>query len=266
LRIGLIGAGSVGGLIVDSAVPDKAQDGWSLEATCSLYQKAAAQLGTVGSGNHYVDLFTDEDDRVWIGVHFGSRGFGHGVVTWFLKAAGAKDGMDVEPCVLDVNSDLGAQYLLAMSLAGAYAYAGRDWVCDRVAKILGAEIVEVIHNYHNFAWHEKHGDEMFWVVRKGATPAFPGEKGFVDGSMGEQSVILEGVENEDAKYSLYSTVHGAGRSMGRKEATGVYDRKTGECKREGRVTQAMMRSWIDRSGIGLRGGGLDESTDCYGWS
>jgi tRNA-splicing ligase RtcB len=105
-----------------------------------------------------------------------------------------------------VNSDLGAQYLLAMSLAGAYAYAGRDWVCDRVAKILGAEIVEVIHNYHNFAWHEKHGDEMFWVVRKGATPAFPGEKGFVDGSMGEQSVILEGVENEDAKYSLYSTV------------------------------------------------------------
>jgi len=251
---------------VDSAVLDKAQHGWSLEATCSLYQKAAAQLGTVGSGNHYVDLFTDEDDRVWMGVHFGSRGFGHGVATWFLKAAGAKDGMDVEPCVLDVNSDLGAQYLLAMSLAGAYAYAGRDWVCDRVAKILGAEIVEVIHNYHNFAWHEKHGDEMFWVVRKGATPAFPGEKGFVDGSMGEQSVILEGVENEDAKYSLYSTVHGTGRSMGRKEATGVYDRKTGECKREGRVTQAMMRSWIDRSGIGLRGGGLDESTDCYGWS
>jgi hypothetical protein len=116
---------------VDSTVLDKAQDGWSLEATRPLYQKAAAQLGTVGSGNHYVDLFTDEDDRVWIGVHFGSRGFGHGVATWFLNAAGAKDGMDVEPCVLDVNSDLGAQYLRAMSLAGAYAYAGRDWVCDR---------------------------------------------------------------------------------------------------------------------------------------
>jgi tRNA-splicing ligase RtcB len=171
--------------------------------------------------------------------------------------------MDVEPCVLDVNSDLGAQYLLAMSLAGAYAYAGRDWVCDRVAKILGAEIVEVIHNHHNFAWHEKHGDEMYWVVRKGATPAFPGQVGFVGGSMGEQSVILEGVENENAKYSLYSTVHGAGRAMGRKEATGVFDRKTGECKREGKVTNAMMRAWVDRSGIELRGGGLDESPDCY---
>jgi tRNA-splicing ligase RtcB (3'-phosphate/5'-hydroxy nucleic acid ligase) len=135
----------------DSAVLDKAQDGWNLEATRPLYQKAEAQLGTVGSGNHYVDIFTDEDDRVWIGVHFGSRGFGHGVATWFLKAAGAKDGMD----------------------AGAYTYAGRDWVCNRVAKILGAEVLEVVHNHHNFAWHEKHGDEMFWVVRKGATPAVP---------------------------------------------------------------------------------------------
>ncbi len=248
---------------VDSAVLDKAQDGWKLEATRPQHQKAEAQLGTVGSGNHYVDVFTDEEDRVWVGVHFGSRGFGHGVATWFLKAAGAKDGMDVEPCVLDVNSDLGAQYLLAMHLAGAYAYAGRDWVCDRVAKILGAEVVEAVHNHHNFAWHEKHGDEMLWVVRKGATPAFPGEKGFVGGSMGEQSVILEGVENENAKYSLYSTVHGAGRAMGRKEAAGVYDRRTGECKREGKVTQAMMRSWIDRSGIELRGGGLDESPDRY---
>jgi tRNA-splicing ligase RtcB len=130
---------------VDSEVLDSALDGWSLDATKPLYQKAEAQLGTVGSGNHYVDIFTDEEDRVWIGVHFGSRGFGHGVATWFLKAAGAKDGMDVEPCVLDVNSDLGSQYLLAMNLAGSYAYAGRNWVCDRVAKILGAEVVEVVH-------------------------------------------------------------------------------------------------------------------------
>ena len=81
--------------------------------------------------------------------------------------------------------------------------------------------------------------------------------------MGEQSVILEGVESEDAKYSLYSTVHGAGRAMGRKEAAGVFDRKTGECKRAGKVTPEMMRSWIDRAGIELRGGGLDESPDCY---
>jgi len=67
------------------------------------------------------------------------------------------------------------------------------------------------------------------------------------------------VENENAKYSLYSTVHGAGRN----EVAGIYDHETGECKREGKVTQAMMRSWIDRSGIELRGGGPDEASGCY---
>jgi tRNA-splicing ligase RtcB len=242
-------------------------DAWKLAACKPLHQKAVVQLGTVGSGNHYVDLFTDEQDRVWIGVHFGSRGLGHGIATWFLKAAGAKDGMEVEPCVLDVKSDLGDQYLLAMHLAGAYAYSGRDWVCDRVAKILGAPVIEEVHNHHNYAWREFHGGEWYWVVRKGATPAYPGRKGFVGGSMGEQSVILEGVENENAKYSLYSTVHGAGRAMGRKEATGVTkkNKETGEVRvvREGKVTQEMMRAWIDRAGIELRGGGLDESPDCY---
>jgi tRNA-splicing ligase RtcB len=93
--------------------------------------------------------------------------------------------------------------------------------------------------------------------------AFPGQLGFVGGTMGEQSVILEGVENEHARYSLYSTVHGAGRAMGRREATGVVDRKTGEVKRAGKVTSEMMRAWVDRTGIELRGAGLDESPDCY---
>src|ERR1700723_1588279 len=128
---------------------------------------------------------------------------------------------------------------------------------------IGKRDVDLERELRSDLWHERHGDEMLWVVRKGATPAFPGQRGFVGGSMGEQSVILEGVENENAKYSLYSTVHGAGRIMGRKEATGVYDRRKGECKRAGKVTQEMMRAWIDRSGIELRGGGLDEAPDCY---
>lgn len=240
---------------------------WTLEATKPLRDKAIVQLGTVGSGNHYVDLFTDEQDRVWIGVHFGSRGLGHGIATWFFKAAGASDGMEVDPCVLDMTSDLGSQYVHAMQLAGRYAYAGRDWVCARVAKILQAEIVEEVHNHHNFAWREEHGGEMLWVVRKGATPAFPGQRGFVGGTMGEQSVILEGVENENAGYSLYSTVHGAGRVMGRKEATGVIkkNKQTGEVRvvREPKITGAMMQDWVSRSGIELRGAGVDESPHCY---
>jgi len=144
-----------------------------------------------------------------------------------------------------------------------YAYAGRDWVCQRVARILGAEIQEEVHNHHNFAWRESHGGEDYWVVRKGATPAFPGQKGFVGGTMGETSVILEGVENEAAKHSLYSTVHGAGRVMGRMEAKGKVDRKTGAVLRPGKVSQEMMREWVDRAGVELRGAGLDESPHCY---
>jgi tRNA-splicing ligase RtcB (3'-phosphate/5'-hydroxy nucleic acid ligase) len=108
-----------------------------------------------------------------------------------------------------------------MEIAGRYAYAGRDWVFDRIARILGASILESVHNHLNYAWRERHSGEAFWVVRKGATPAFPGQKGFVGRTMGEQPVILEGVENANAKYSLYSTVHGAGRVLGRKQATGV---------------------------------------------
>jgi tRNA-splicing ligase RtcB len=236
---------------------------WKCEAAASLKQMAREQLGTVGSGNHYIDLFTDEKDRVWIGVHFGSRGLGHKIATWFLKKAGAKDGMDVDPCVIDANSDIGDQYIKCMHLGGEYAYAGRDWVCQKVAGLLGASIVEEVHNHHNFAWRETHGGEEYWVVRKGATPAFPGQKGFVGGTMGETSVILEGVENEEAKHSLYSTVHGAGRVMGRMEAKGKMDRKTGQVLRPGKVTQEMMQGWLRKANVELRGAGLDESPDCY---
>jgi len=206
--------------------------GWHTQPAKSLKRMAENQLGTVGSGNHYVDIFEDEKDRIWVGVHFGSRGLGHKTATHFLKAAGAKDGMDVEPCVLPINSDLGSQYLEAMKLAGDYAYAGRDWVCARVVSLLGASILEEVHNHHNFAWLEEHGGRKLWVVRKGATPAFPGQKGFVGGSMGDVSVILEGVEHALGNETLYSTVHGAGRVMGRMEAKGKYN-KTGECVRAG---------------------------------
>jgi len=229
----------------------------------SLRDMARNQLGTVGSGNHYVELFEDELGRVWIGVHFGSRGFGHKIATRFLTRAGARDDMDSAPVALDSRTQEGQDYIAAMKLAGRYAYAGRDWVCDRVARILQSRILDSVHNHHNFAWLEKHGDKELWVVRKGATPAFPGQKGFVGGTMGEISVILEGVENEHAAESLYSTVHGAGRTMGRMQAKGKTDRKTGEVIRAGLVTQEMMNGWVKRAGVELRGAGVDESPDCY---
>ena len=97
---------------------DQDRDGWNIGYVKGLKDLAVGQLGTVGSGNHYVDIFADEQDRVWIGVHFGSRGFGHKIATHFLTQAGAKDAMDVEPCVLDADSELGCDYLAAMDLAG----------------------------------------------------------------------------------------------------------------------------------------------------
>jgi tRNA-splicing ligase RtcB (3'-phosphate/5'-hydroxy nucleic acid ligase) len=236
---------------------------WKLPAVRSLKDTARAQLGTIGSGNHYVDLFEDEQGRAWVGVHFGSRGLGHKTATFFLNAGGAKDGMDVDPLVLSVRSNLGTDYLTCMHLAGRYAYAGRDWVCSEVARMLGANILEEVHNHHNYAWRETHGGQELWVVRKGATPAFPGQRGFVGGSMGDISVILEGVESEEAKFSLYSTVHGAGRVMSRTAARGKINRKTGQVIKEGAVSREMMMDWIRRQGVELRGAGTDESPHCY---
>jgi len=235
---------------------------WKLHAVAPLKELARNQLGTIGSGNHFVDVFTDELDRVWVGIHCGSRGFGHHIATWFLNAGGAADGMHVEPLVLPVTSALGAEYLECMKLAGRYAYAGRDWICNKAAKLLGATIEEEVHNHHNYAWQEAHeGIGDVWVIRKGATPAFPGQQGFVGGSMGDVSVIIEGVEHSDSPAALYSTVHGAGRVMGRMEAKGKW--KKNHCHRPGKVTQEMMRSWIDEIGVELRGADVDESPHCY---
>lgn len=236
---------------------------WKLYPMKSMKQMAQNQLGTIGSGNHYVDIFEDERERIWIGVHFGSRGLGHKTATHFLKAGGAKDGMDVDPLVLPVDTLLGEDYLQCMELAGRYAYAGRDWVCARVARILGATILEEIHNHHNFAWKEQHDGRELWVVRKGATPAFPGQKGFVGGSMGDISVILEGVDSEQSRAALYSTVHGAGRVMSRTEARGKIDYKTKEIKSPGKVSREMMNEWVRGQGVELRGAGTDESPHCY---
>ena len=248
---------------------------WPALKHLNLRDKAAAQLGTVGSGNHYVDLFVDEADRVWVGVHFGSRGFGHGIATWALKAGGASDGMDVAPLVLDAGSALGSEYIAAMHLAGRYAYAGRDWVCDRVVKILGARKLDEVHNHHNFAWKETHDGQDVWVVRKGATPAFPGQRGFVGGSMGDDAVILEGIDPAgnplaaavNQEKALFSTVHGAGRVMSRTAARGRR-RKVGrdwvdDPKRPGLISRQDMEGWIAKRGIVLRGADTDEAPQAY---
>lgn len=226
------------------------KEAWRASDREDYRSKAAAQLGTVGSGNHYVDLMRDEEGFVWIGVHFGSRGLGHSSATKYLKAAGGKDGMNVPPAVIDENSEIGIRYIAAMELAGRYAYAGREWVCERVRKIIGGNVTDSVHNHHNYAWLERHGGRDLWVVRKGATPAFPGQRGFVGGSMGDDAVIVEGVESDEARASLYSTVHGAGRLFARKEAKRRFQREE-------------MDRWLHERGVILLGADLDESPMAY---
>lgn len=252
-------------------------DAWSLISDRSdresLRAKARNQLGTVGSGNHYVDVFVDETEMVWVGVHFGSRGFGHTVANGFLnlsqgKAWGDKGAKEAE-VLLSLDTPMGHDYWHLMQLAGQYAYAGREWVARKVVKILGGKELELVHNHHNFAWKEFQQGEEYVVVRKGATPAFPGQKGFIGGSMGDDAVIVEGVAAVDEataklqEQALFSTVHGAGRVMSRTEAIGKVDKKTGEVKRAGKVSPEMMQKWIAEKGVILRGGGLDESPHAY---
>jgi tRNA-splicing ligase RtcB (3'-phosphate/5'-hydroxy nucleic acid ligase) len=298
------GVGRNDGRAGDHAVIDEIRHA-AFEPQRALARLAARQLGTVGAGNHYVDLFRDEaDDRVWIGVHFGSRGFGHKTASGFLALASgrafderATEGdMMSAPVMLAAESGLGEAYAEAMTLAGRYAYAGRDVVVAEVLDILGATADLEVHNHHNFAWRESVGGAPAWVVRKGATPAFPGQLGFVGATMGEPAVILEGVESDASRAALYSTVHGAGRAMSRNKAAGKLGTRM-ECsvrdcdfwvarkdltpgtrcpdhpdarllKRRGRIRPGAIdfptvRAELAANGIELRGGAADEAPGAY---
>jgi tRNA-splicing ligase RtcB len=183
-----------------------------------------------------------------------------------------------------------------MALAGRYAYAGRDVVVDEVLDILGTTADLEIHNHHNYAWRETVDGAPAWVVRKGATPAFPGQLGFVGATMGEPAVILEGVECDAARDALYSTVHGAGRAMSRTKAAGKMGMRmecpvrgcgfwvsrkeltaTTRCpdhpeaklvKRRGRIRPGAIdfptvQAELTAKGIELRGGAADEAPAAY---
>lgn len=239
-----------------------------------LLKSAMSQLGTVGSGNHYVDLFSDKEGYLWIGVHFGSRGFGHKTATGFMALSqglsftsmAKADSMDSKPILFDTHSDLGQSYIEAMHLAGAYAYAGRDIVVQKVIEILGNPAITFeVHNHHNFAWREEHFDEEYWVVRKGCTPAFPGQYGFIGANMMDTSVIVQGVDSAFSQKALYSTVHGAGRVMSRTRAAGKKRWIKGKPRliSKGEVDFDAVQNVMNSAGIELRGGGADEAPQCY---
>ena len=255
----------------DPLFEDPAWDAVPAKHRQALKAKARQQLGTVGSGNHYVDVFADEAGTLWVGVHFGSRGFGHTIASAFLAIGQGRAWDERAPqneVLLDLANPAGHDYWHLMNLAGRYAYAGREWVARKVVELMGARERELVHNHHNFAWRETHGGEDVIVVRKGATPAFPGQKGFIGGSMGDDAVIVRGAaakgeQAEVQRQALFSTVHGAGRVMSRTLAAGKRNRRTGAILSPGRVSPEMMQAWIAGKGVILRGGGLDESPHAY---
>jgi len=234
--------------------------------TRRLKDKAWAQLGTSGSGNHFVEFGVLEVFEATVGLppgeylallsHSGSRGSGAAVAQHYSKVA-----RDLRPELprelghlawLDLASEAGAEYWAAMELMGAYAAANHELIHRHVALALGASVRLDIENHHNFAWRERHvladGSEREVIVhRKGATPAGLGVLGIIPGSMAAPGYVVRG--RGDAA-SLRSASHGAGRRMSRTRAKQEY-------------TWADVRRVLEDRGVTLLSAGLDEVPMAY---
>jgi tRNA-splicing ligase RtcB len=197
--------------------------------TRKLRDKAWSQLGTSGSGNHFVEFGVFRVDHAELGVpageylallsHSGSRGTGAEVAGHYSKRA-----KELHPELpsqlkdlawLDLDSEDGQEYWAAMELMGRYAAANHACIHRHMAQNLGATVLLDLENHHNFAWKERHDGEELIVHRKGATPAGAGVLGIIPGSMATTTYIARGKGNPD---SLNSASHGAGRVMSRTEA------------------------------------------------
>lgn len=191
--------------------------------------KTSDQLGSMGGGNHFIEVCLDEEDRVWVMLHSGSRGTGNRIGTYFIDAAKeaiARERIDFHMADKDLaflseGSQLFEDYIEAMHFAQDYAMANRELMMIRVLEALRTHVrgfktdKQAINCHHNYATREMHFGERVWVTRKGAVSARAGELGIIPGSMGTGSFIVEGLGNEQ---SFCSCSHGAGRVMSRGEA------------------------------------------------
>lgn len=201
--------------------PPEAVEALTLSAPglqCQLYREAARQLGTLGRGNHFIELQQDDQGALWAMVHSGSRGLGPAIRDHHLRHAEPGPGGLAS---LDAESEAGAAYLQDIACALAWAEANRALLLEAislvVSEVLGLSPVAEsrLSCQHNHARRETWGGEPLWVHRKGAIPAAEGEPGIIPGSMGSPSYHVEGRGHPDA---LGSSSHGAGRTMSRSEA------------------------------------------------
>lgn len=229
--------------------------------TRRFFDKARAQLGTSGSGNHFVEfgLLTLEEPELGLEAgqylallsHSGSRGTGAQVADYYSKLA-----MDEHPELppelrrlawLDLNKQSGQEYFAAMELMGQYASANHALIHERVAKAAGAKVIAGVENHHNFAWKERHGGRDVIVHRKGATPAGKGVLGVIPGSMATPGFVVRGRGKAE---SLESASHGAGRTMSRTAA-------------KEKFRWAHVKPILEEAGVTLLSAGIDEVPGSY---
>ncbi len=228
--------------------------------TSALKEKARRQLGTSGSGNHFVEFVELDTEKNIRGIppgkylallsHSGSRKAGATVALHYTRVAKSRHpelkGTAANLAWLAMDED-GAEYWEAMTLMGRYASANHQIIHAAVAAHLGHGVLGQIENHHNFAWRERLGNREVIVHRKGATPAGKGMLGIIPGSMGTPGFLVEGSGNPA---SLNSTSHGAGRRMSRRAALRT-------------LSWNETRAGLDRAGVTLLSAGLDEAPRAY---
>ncbi len=184
-------------------------------------------LGTLGTGNHFIEICLDEADHVWVMLHSGSRGVGNRIGSYFIE--GAKREMeragiglpDKDLAYLKEGSELFDDYVEAVGWAQSFAQANREIMMKRILDVMRREFrgfkvgLMAVNCHHNYVAHEEHFGEMVWITRKGAVRAREGDLGIIPGSMGVRSYIVRGKGNAD---SFQSCSHGAGRAMSRTKA------------------------------------------------
>lgn len=227
----------------------------------NLKDKAWEQMGTSGSGNHFVEFgvlkikesFNGLEPGEYLSLmsHSGSRGVGAATCNKYSKIAASKLPTKYSKYTnlawLDLDSEDGQEYWLAMNLMGDYASANHFLIHKGVSKAIGAAIIGGVENHHNFAWKEVHNGKEVFVHRKGATPASKGELGVIPGSMADSCFVVKGKGNP---HSFNSASHGAGRAMSRTEA-------------KNRFNWPQWNKILAEKGIDLISAGLDEVPGSY---
>ncbi len=235
---------------------------WSVsEVTKKNFAKARSQLGTSGSGNHFVEFGTITLEKDDLGLsagaylallsHSGSRGTGASVCDYYSRVAMQQHG-DLPKHLkhlawLDMGSSAGQEYWAAMNLMGAYAAANHELIHKKIARAIGEKVATHVENHHNFAWKEVHDGREVIVHRKGATPAGKGVLGVIPGSMATPGYVVRGRGDPQ---SLESASHGAGRVMSRTQAKNTF-------------RWSDVRPLLEQAKVELLSAGLDEVPGVY---